>query len=125
VPPIAAVFIAGLFIKRANKAGAGAALVVGTISSFALFFGIEVFHAIPLHFLVAAVVIFIISLLALFAGSLTAPAPDPVTVSHLMFAKDVWRAETAHLKTVKWYQNYRYLSVALLLLTGAIVIWFA
>lgn len=42
-----------------------------------------------------------------------------------MFAKDVWRAETAHLKTVKWYQNYRYLSVALLLLTGAIVIWFA
>lgn len=73
VPPIAAVFIAGLFIKRANKAGAGAALVVGTISSFALFFGIEVFHAIPLHFLVAAVVIFIISLLALFAGSLTAP----------------------------------------------------
>ena len=42
-----------------------------------------------------------------------------------MFARDVWRAETEHLKTVKWYQNYRYLSVALLLLTGAIVIWFA
>ena len=125
VPPIAAVFIAGLFIKRANKAGAGAALVVGTLSSFALFFGIEVFHAIPLHFLVAAVVIFAISLAALFVGSLTAPAPDPGTVNHLMFAKDVWRAETQHLKTVKWYQNYRYLSVALLLLTGAIVVWFA
>ena len=125
VPPIAAVFIAGLFVKRANVAGAGAALVVGTIASFALFFGVEVFHIIRLHFLVAAVVIFAISLTALFLGSLTAPPPDPAVVGHMMFAKDVWKAETEHLKTVKWYQNYRYLSVALLLLTGAIVIWFA
>jgi SSS family solute:Na+ symporter len=42
-----------------------------------------------------------------------------------MFAKSVWQAETTHLKTVKWYQNYRYLSVALLLLTGAVVLCFA
>jgi len=42
-----------------------------------------------------------------------------------MFAKDVWQAETEHLKTVRWFQNYRVLSVALLLLTGVIVIWFA
>jgi len=125
VPPIAAVFVAGLFVKRANKAGAMAALVTGTLSSFVFFFGVEIFHVIPLHFLVAAVVIFAISLAALFAGSLTAPPPDPATINHLMFAKEVWKAETAHLKTVKWYQNYRYLSLALLLLTGAIVIWFA
>jgi SSS family solute:Na+ symporter len=125
VPPIAAVFIAGLFIKRVNRAGAAAGLVAGTITSVILFVDAFAFHILPLHFLVAAIVIFAVAFIALLAGSLTAPAPDPATVSHLMFAKDVWQAETAHLKTVKWYQNYRFLSVALLLLTGAIVMWFA
>ncbi len=125
VPPIAAVFIAGLFIKRVNRAGAAAGLVAGTITSLILFVDAFAFHILPLHFLVAAIVIFAVAFIALLAGSLTAPAPDPATVSHLMFAKDVWKAETAHLKTVKWYQNYRVLSVALLLLTGAVVIWFA
>ena len=125
VPPIAAVFIAGLFIKRVNRAGAAAGLVAGTITSLVLFIDAFAFHVFPLHFLVAAVVIFVVAFAALLIGSLFRPAPDPATVSHLMFAKDVWKAETEHLKTVKWYQNYRYLSVALLLLTGAVVIWFA
>ncbi len=125
VPPIAAVFIAGLFIRRVNKVGAGTGLVFGTASSFGLFFAVEVFHAVPLHFLVAAVVIFVISFVSLLIGSLAAPAQDVNLIRPLMFEKAVWQAETAHLKTVRWYQNYRYLSVALLILTGAIVAWFA
>ena len=125
VPPIAAVFIAGLFIRRVNKAGAAAGLIVGTASSFFLFFGVEVFHAIPLHFLVAAVVIFAISFAALIAGSFLGPAPDVTAIAPLMFSKAVWQAETEHLKTIKWYQNYRFLSIALLVLTGAVVAWFA
>ena len=125
VPPIAAVFIAGLFLPRVNKSGAAAGLIVGTTSSFTLFFGVEVFHAIPLHFLVAAVVIFFISFVALLAGSFLAAAPETARIAPLMFSKAVWQAETEHLKTIKWYQNYRLLSIALLVLTGAIVAWFA
>ncbi|MDV6330871.1 sodium:solute symporter family transporter [Asticcacaulis sp. 201] len=125
VPPIAAVFLAGLFIKRVNTAGAAAGLIVGTTASLVLFVDAFQFHVFPLHFLVAAVVIFVIAGAALLIGSLFRPAPDPATVSHLMFAKDVWKAETDHLREVKWYQNYRILSVALLILTGAIVVWFA
>ena len=125
VPPIAAVFTAGLFLRRANKTGAAAALIVGTAMSFALFFGVEVSHIIPLHFLVAAVVIFAVSLAALVTASLLSPPPDAERIAPLMFSDAVWRAETAHLKTVKWYQNYRYISLGLLLLTGAIVVWFA
>ncbi len=124
VPPIAAVFTAGLFIQRVNKAGAAAGLIVGTALSFTLFFGVEVFHALPLHFLVAAVVIFAASFVALLAGSQLAPAPDIAGIAPLMFTISVWQAETEHLKTVRWYQNYRILSLGLLVLTGAIVIWF-
>ena len=124
VPPIAAVFIAGLFIRRVNKAGAAAGLIVGTVSSFVLFFGVEVFHRIPLQFLVAAMVIFVISFAALLAGSLLAPPQDVTAIVPLMFARTVWRDETMHLKTVKWYQNYRFLSIGLLAVTAAIVVWY-
>ncbi len=124
VPPIAAVFTAGLFIRRVNKAGAAAGLIVGTALSLVLFFGVEVFHAIPLHFLVAAMVIFVVSFAALLLGSLLAPPQDAGRIAPLMFSGAVWRAESEHLKTVRWYQNYRVISVGLLLITGAIVIWF-
>ncbi len=125
VPPIAAVFICGLFNTRVNSKGAAASLMAGTATSLFLFVTVEVMHVIPLHFLVAAVVIFAVSLVALVAGSLSAPAPDPVRIAPLMFSKTIWADETEHLRTVKWYQNYRFLSIALLILTAAVVLSFA
>lgn len=124
VPPIAAVFLTGLFVRRVNNAGAGWGLTVGTVSSFVLFFGIEVFHLIPMHFLVAAMVIFGVSLLAIAGGTLSAPAPDVARIAPLMFSKAVWQAETDHLRAIKPWQNYRYLSLVLMVLTVAIVVWF-
>ncbi len=124
VPPIAAVFLTGLFVRRVNNAGAGWGLLIGTASSFLLFFGIEVFHLIPLHFLVAAMVIFLISLLAIAGGTASAPAPDVARIAPLMFSKAVWQAETDHLRAIRPWQNYRYISLALMVLTVAIVIWF-
>ncbi len=41
-----------------------------------------------------------------------------------MFSKAIWQAETEHLRTVKWYKNYRILSVGLLVLTFAVVVRF-
>jgi len=125
VPPIAAVFVAGLFWRRANARGAGLALVAGTTASFALFYAIEIAHALPLHFLVAAMAIFLIAMAALVAGSLSAPPPDMRRVTPLMFTAAVWAEESAHLRTVRWRRNYRILSLGLLGVTAAIVIWFA
>ena len=124
VPPIAAVFLTGLFIRRVNNAGAGWGLFVGTVSSFVLFFGVEVFHLIPLHFLVAAMIIFLISLAAVAGGTFSRPAPDVARVAPLMFSKAVWHAETLHLKAARPWQNYRYLSLVLMALTVGIVVWF-
>ncbi|ESQ88870.1 hypothetical protein ABAC460_13905 [Asticcacaulis sp. AC460] len=124
VPPIAAVFIAGLFLKRVNNPGAGAGLIAGTTASLVMFVDSIAFHLIPIHYLDAAMVIFLVAFAAILIGSRLGPAPDPVKVGPLMFSKAVWQAETEHLKTVKWYKNYRYLSIALLSVTAAIVIWF-
>lgn len=124
VPPIAAVFLCGLFLRRANATGAAAGLIVGTASSLVLFFGVEIAHAIPLHFLVAAAVIFAISLVALLAGSLIAPAPDPARVAPLMFSRHIWADETTHLRQIKWYKNYRLLSIGLLIVTAFVVVAF-
>lgn len=124
VPPIAAVFICGLFLKRANATGAAAALAFGTAASVILFADDIAFKIINLHFLLAAIVIFAISLAALLIGNRYSPAPEPDRIMPLMFSKEVWDAETAHLKTVKWYQNYRVLSIGLLIVTGAVVIAF-
>ena len=96
-----------------------------TATSLFLFVTVEVMHAIPLHFLLAAIVIFAVSLVALLAGSMSAPATDPVRIAPLMFSKAIWADETRHLRTVKWYQNYRFLSIALLILTAAVVLSFA
>lgn len=124
VPPIAAVFVAGFFFPRANAMGAACGLVVGTVASFVGFLGIEILGIIPIHFQVAAVLIFLLALASVLMGSLMAPAPDITRIASLMFSRMTWRAETLSLKSRPFYKNYRYLSLALMALTGAIVIWF-
>lgn len=120
VPPVATLFLMGLFWKRANAFGAGCALILGTALSLGLFVGVEILDAIPLHFLVAAFVIFVASGAALIVGSLMRPAPED-SVTALVFTRAVWDRETEALKGVKWYKNYRWLSVGLLVFTAVMV----
>jgi len=121
VPPVAALFLLGFFWKRANSFGAGCALVIGTGLSLGLFLGGEIFHLIPLHFLESAFVIFAVSALSLITGSALRPAPDQAAISALMFTRAIWQRETAQLRSVPVYKNYRYLSLALLALTLLVV----
>jgi solute:Na+ symporter, SSS family len=119
VPPIAAIFLLGIFWRRANKFGAAWGLTIGTILSLFLFIGVEVLGRIDLHFLVAAFIIFIVSTLTIIATSFLRPAPDHI--EHLMFTRKVWDKETETLKAMPLYQNYRYISVALLLITILVI----
>lgn len=121
VPPVAALFLLGIFWKRANRFGAGCGLVIGSALSIGLFLGGEIFDLIPLHFLEAAFVIFAASALSLVAGSYLRPAPDWNNISGLMFTRAVWQRETAQLRTMPIYKNYRYLSLGLLVLTLVVV----
>jgi len=54
---------------------------------------------------------------------LSAP-PAAEKVDSMTWNKKIFKAETRELEGLPWYQNYRILSVLLLMLTAFIVIWF-
>lgn len=119
-PPIVAVFLGGLFWRRANARGAGWAVIAGLAVGMALF-ALNQAELFELHFLYVAPVLLLVAAAALVAGSLTAPAPAPEKIAALIWTSDYWRAESASLAEVAWWKNYRVQSAILLALTAAVV----
>ncbi len=125
VPPVCALFLVGMFWRGANAKGAFAAIVIGLLGGGALFY-VNVLSAQPLglHFLLVAPILFVLSAAALIVVSaMTAPLPAS-QVDALLWTPAFYRAETRELVALPWWQNYRVLSVLLLLLTAVIVIAF-
>jgi len=122
VPPVVALFLAGIFWRRANVAGARAGVLVGLVAGGWLFHGVQIAHSIQLHFLLAATLLFAISLAALILASLvTAPPPAEKTAT-LMWTRADYDAESKSLAGRPLWQNYRVQAVALLALT-AVIVW--
>jgi SSS family solute:Na+ symporter len=122
VPPIVALFFGGVFSRRVNATGAKAALGVGVLSGALLFALGPVTHVWPIHFLIAAALIFALALGALFAGSFASAPPPRDRVEPLVWRPALWRAESAALAGRPFWANYRILSLGLLSLT-AVIVW--
>ena len=123
-PPIVAVFLLGIFWKRANRHGALTTLTLGFGLGLLWFVLNEVADLFSIQFLYAAGISFLASvLLHVLVSLLTAPEPDGKTAD-LTWRPALWRAETEDLKGTSWWRNYRVLSAGLFLATAAIVIWF-
>jgi SSS family solute:Na+ symporter len=123
-PPIVAVFILGVFWKRANANGAFYSLLVGlTVSLFLLTF--QVIIPAPwmpqIHFLLVAPILFVFSAATVVLVSLAGSAPDEEKTSDTTWTPAFFRQETEELRRMKWYQNYRILSAVVLLLAAVIV----
>lgn len=119
VPPAAALFAAGLFWPRANAYGAATGIVIGVISGALLYVVTQVLKLYDIHFLICAPIVFLLSLAGIVMGSLCAPQSDAGALCG--DPATAWREDTGVLRARPWFQNYRYLSAALLCLTGAIV----
>jgi SSS family solute:Na+ symporter len=124
VPPIVAVFLVGIFWRRANGLGAFVTLAVGVPVGLLFFWLNEIRETFELQFLYASGISFAASIVILVVVSLLSPAPDDERVSELVWTPALWHAESEELRTTPWWQNYRYQSLGLLLLTAAIVGWF-
>jgi SSS family solute:Na+ symporter len=122
VPPIVALFVLGLFWKRANATGAKIGLTLGTMCGIYLFITIAMEKSVNMHFLIAAVVIFVVALVATVLGSLLAPAPELAQIETLMWRKADYDAETEHLRSRPLWQNYR-IQAALLIGVTALLVW--
>jgi len=126
-PPIVAVFIMGLFWKRANGTGAIAALVGGFLIAVFIILS-SIYDLSPalneIHFLHKAPLLLLACMLIQVIASLaTAPPPDE-KIDGMIWTKKIYKAETLELKGLPWYKNYRILSILLLVVTAIIVIWF-
>lgn len=122
-PPIVGTFFLGLFWKRSNGHGAFFGLISGlaiavTIMIIKYLIGIPI----PLHFLLLAPIIMIISMVVNFVVSLMTPSPQVEQVAGYTWSKKVWDAETLELQGVVWYKNFRILSA--LLVAGCFTMYF-
>lgn len=123
-PPVVAVFLCGLFWKRASASGAFAALLSGFAVALLL---LNFIASTPLggwHFLYVAPVLFVLSLVILIGVSMATAPPSAAAVDRYVWRPSFFREETAELAGRPWFANYRILSIILLLTTLVFfIIW--
>ena len=127
VPPVVAVFVLGLFWKRASGTGAFAGLMSGLGMAILLALDRNVYHWTPLagmHFLYVAPIIFLVSAVIIVLVSHMTIPPSETKVNNYVWKFSAFAEESAELAALPWYQNYRILSVSLLIFTAIFVyIW--
>ncbi|WP_395789215.1 sodium:solute symporter [Aquimonas sp.] len=122
VPPIVALFIVGMFSRRANATGALATLLMGAAGGGVLFYlNVLASQPLGLHFLLVAPILFGLCSATHLLASRWAPAPSPTALAPLLWTPAAFRAETDELRALPLWQNYRVQAVLLLILTAAIV----
>lgn len=122
-PPIVAVFVLGIFWRRATRQGAFATLAAGVPLGVVGFVLIGIFGVVQIQFLYASAIMLVASCLILVGVSLITPAPPQEKVEEYTWKKRMWRQESEELREKPFYKNYRYQSVVLLAITAVIVIW--
>jgi SSS family solute:Na+ symporter len=124
VPPVVALFLAGMFWRGANADGAAAAMLLGSIAGFALFMVNVVFRWTHFHFLYAAPLLTAFDAAILIVVSRRNPATAAANRGAAMWKIDFSRAEQLRLKLVPLWQDYRLQAAVLLIVTAAVVIAF-
>lgn len=123
-PPVVAVFLCGLFWKRASATGAFVGLMTGFLLAICLMLGIKSSPLGAWNFLYVAPLIFAASLAVVVWVSLRTPPPNSSVVKRFVWSSSIFREETMELAKLPWYQNFRTLSLLLLLFTAVFVfIW--
>jgi SSS family solute:Na+ symporter len=123
-PPVVAVFIIGMFWKRASPKGALAGLLAGHAVSLAIFLIQNTSEKMPeIHFLILAGVFLAVSGLVCFVVSLFTEAPA-AEQTHQYCWQPQDSLPLGGAGSVKWYYDYRLQSAALLLLTALMVYYY-
>ena len=126
-PPVVAIFLLGLFWKRANADGAFAALMAGL--AMALFsVASQVYELAPswnqVHFLVKAPILLALCMAVQLVVSLATAPPPTDKITGMIWTPQVYAEDSIPLQGLPWHQNYRVLAVLLLVLTFAVVFYY-
>ncbi|WP_010421110.1 sodium:solute symporter [Anaerophaga thermohalophila] len=113
-PPVVGAFFMGLFWKRSNANGAFWSLISGLIMAAVLMIWKYVFKLdIGLHFLILAPIMMVVSLMINVLVSYAGDKPDKAKIDEYTYSKRVWQQDSKELEGVKWYNNFRVLSLLL------------
>lgn len=124
VPPFVALFLVGVFWRRATRGAAFWSVMAGHAASAALFVIGPVMGLVSIPFLYIPGILLAVSIAVLVMMSLAQPEPDPGAIADVTWSARLWSEDSAELALLPWWQNYRYQGAALLVLTAVIVALF-
>ncbi|MEL6274916.1 MAG: sodium/solute symporter [Bacteroidota bacterium] len=120
VPPIAVIFLLGVFYKRGNANGAFYTVIFGTIIS-ALLVYLSQIDVWPVHYTTNVGIMVAISSLIYILVSLSTAPPRPEQINNYTYRREL---AADGMEGQPWYLDYRFHSVLLVLLMAAILIYF-
>ncbi len=126
-PPAVSTFILGLFWKRANGTGSIVSLLTGFSLAVSMILS-QTFDLFPtineLHFLAKATWLFVICVGVHATVSLSTKPQSVEQINEYTYKKEMFAQESKELVGIKWYKNYRVLSIILLFITAIVVGFF-
>jgi len=122
-PAIVAIFFVGVFWRGATADAAFYTFLVGLTLGVLGFVFIEIGGLIDLHFLYATVILFVLSLALMIGISRVTERSSSEEIDQMIWTPAVFHAESRDLAGKPLWQNYRYQSIVLVLVTVAIIIW--
>lgn len=122
-PPVVAVFLGGVFWRRANAVGATWTLSLGVPVGVVCWCCVEVLELLAIQYLYACGLLFLFSCLLLAGISLaTAPPPQDQT-SDMVWSRNYWVKERARDASLPWWKQYETYALALAAVTLTLVAW--
>jgi len=122
-PPVVAIFFMGILWRRATPSAAFWTFTIGLGVGLVGFVLNEIQGVFDLHFLYAACALFGLGLALMVVISLMTAQKEGEEVEQLIWRPQLWHDETKELAGKPAWQNYRYQSVGLLVITAVIVGW--
>lgn len=119
VPPIAIIFLVGVFWKRSNGHGAFWTLMIGTAAGIITFILGEMGYW-PVHYTINVGIMMALSLVVFVTVSLMTEPPSKEQLDQLTFNKAYINEGTENMS---WYSNYKYQMVVLAGLIFYILWW--
>ena len=117
VPPVAVVFMLGLFWRRAS-AGAAIFTLVGGHAVSAVLFALSMLDLLSLHFTIIAGLLALVSAVIFIVSTYLSAAPSSQQVEEFTFHARVITPKASQ----RWWQDYRLHSLILIVLATALVI---
>ncbi len=123
-PPVVAAFLMGIFSKRTTATGAFAGLMSGlAVAVVVLIWKQEIFG--NMHFLFIIPFLFIFSMIVIAVVSRFTQKPADEKLENTVFTIADFKSETVELKNMKFYQNYRFWGISLLVICALLLLIFS